>query len=99
MSSIAKPPLFNYYDIVKLVNVDGDLEEIDRNFGIVLGMSQDSEFRWWYSVDVYSDASCKNRVDGWSVSEINLAATGRRVSDSFIYGGESIKLPPDIDPT
>lgn len=45
MSSIAKPPLFNFYDIVKLVNVDGKIEEIDRNFGIVLGMVQDSEFR------------------------------------------------------
>ena len=97
MGKPGKPPLFDFYDVVQVVDVDGGIEEIDRKFGIILGMAQQEDGSWSYAVDVYADLECNERIDGWSVAEENLTATGRHVSEDHVYGGETVKVSPDGD--
>ena len=92
MQRTTRPPLFSFFDIVQVVDVDGRLLEIDRKFGVILGMSQTEDGAWGYAVDIYEDQACTDRVDGWDISEGDLVATGRRAAEDRIYGGETVKV-------
>jgi hypothetical protein len=95
MQSVKTPPLFNFFDVVQIVDTSGELSKVDRKFGVVLGMSQADDGQWGYAVDVYEDGNCTVRIDGWDISQDNLVATGRRVSEDHIYGSETIRVSPD----
>lgn len=84
------------YDIVQIVDLDGTYREIDRLFGVVLGVSEaDDGYERSYMIDVHTDVSCKNRVDGWCVTETCLAQTGRTAERSAFETGTSLRVSKD----
>lgn len=95
MSASIRPPLFDYFDVIRVIDIDGSLPDIDRRFGVVLGKSQTESGRWIYAIDVYSDLACTDRIDGWCIPENSLVATGHKVSRDHVYGGQSVKLPTE----
>lgn len=98
MSDPSRPPLFDFFDVVRVVDTDGEVAEIDRAYGIILGMAQTDSGLWTYAVDVYSDEKLTDRLDGYSVDETHLTATGRSVPSEFVYPGDSIRVSKDGEP-
>jgi hypothetical protein len=88
-------PLFSFFEIVQIVSTKDSLADIDRKFGVVLGMSKNENGEWGYAVDVYEDIACTDRIDGWDIDEAHLVKTGRTMNPDDIYDGSTIHVSSD----
>ena len=75
---------FKYYEIVRIVSNDVDLSEIKESTGIILGMAQDDDGVWGYTVGFDEEA--------WDLDEDELESTGKFSDRSAIYSGETIRV-------
>ena len=80
---------FQFYEVVKVVSVNPKLSEIAGKFGAILGMAQNDDGTWGYSVHVF------NEEDGWDVMESDLEATGKIMRREDFYDGSSIRIRVD----
>ena len=90
----ASIPLFNFYEIVRVASNLAEHSEINMKFGVVLGMSENQDGDWIYSIEVCNDTAYSDPNDSWSIAEPFLAKTGRNIDPDTIYSGESIKVSP-----
>ena len=75
---------FNFYEVIKILDLDKDLKEIHGLEGTVLGMSQDDDGAWGYAVSVKNEC--------WDISETNMVSTGKFSKREDFYPGDTVKV-------
>ena len=85
-------PRFKFYEIVKVRESSFAVEnKINGLKGIILGMVEDENGNWFYSVQIYSEN------EGWDLPEEHLESTGKFTTREEFYGDDSIivKVNPE----
>lgn len=81
--------LYKFYDVV-LINSDRKaLAEINGQKGSILGMAENDQGDWSYSVHVLKTEEC------WDLMESELEATGESMKREDFYDGGSVTVEVD----
>lgn len=83
--------LHKFYDVV-LINSDRkSLAEINGQNGTILGMAENGQGDWSYSVYMLKTEEC------WDVMESELEATGESMKREDFYDGDSITVEVNVE--
>ena len=82
---------FSFYEVVQIKAGRPALQAIDGATGAVLGMAQNDDGSWVYSVHIL------DQEESWSVNESELLATGRFMKREDFYGGEALFVEVDAE--
>lgn len=80
---------FRFYEKVRVSSADPSKAGINGELGAVLGMAQDDDGAWSYSVSIYSTGIC------WNCLENELVATGEYDRRETFYTGDSVQVAVD----
>lgn len=81
---------FDFYEIVEVISSEKKHSEINGFEGIILGMAQNNDGSWGYTVDI--------KDDGWDIDEKYLVSTGKFSSrDQFYSDSDEDKIGIIVD--
>lgn len=86
---MSSTPLFQFYEVVKVVSENSTLREINGMTGTILGMAQNDNGEWGYGVQILETN------ENWDISESDLVATGKHMKREDFYDGTSVKVTVD----
>jgi len=78
--------LHKFYDVVLINSERKTLAEIDGQKGSILGMAENDQGNWSYSVHMLNTEEC------WDVMESELEATGESMKREDFYDGDSVTV-------
>jgi len=82
-------PQFDFYDVVRINSGRKALAEINGQNGSILGMAENDQGQWTYSVHMLETE------ESWSVMENELVATGDKMKRDDFYNGASVRVEVD----
>ena len=86
---MSSTPLFQYYEVVKVVSENSTLREINGMTGAILGMAQNDNGEWSYGVQILETN------ENWDIRESDLVATGKLMKRGDFYDDSSVKVVVD----
>lgn len=87
-ASMAKQPVFDFFEKVIVTSADPTKAEIRGQLGAVLGRACGDDGLWSYAVSMYHTKIC------WSCYEHELQSTGEFDRRESFYDGTSIRVSP-----
>lgn len=81
---------FQFYEIVRVSDSDGNFTEVSGSEGAILGMAEE-DGKWFYSVSLFDTG------ETWNFPETALVSTGKHSRREDYYDGSSAKVVVDKD--
>lgn len=81
--------IYKFYEVVKVVSNNSALSEINDHEAAVLGMVENDNGKWCYSVHLLDSG------ESWDVMENDLKSTGRMMLREDFYDGDSVTVGVD----
>lgn len=83
--------MFSFYEVVQVKTDRSSVRAIDGRDGAILGIVQNDDGLWTYSVHILE------LEEAWSLRESELVATGRFMRREDFYQGDVVSVEVDRD--